>query len=92
MNEKIKKAAAIKYNEGDAAPTITAIGKGSIAEKIIETAKLNNVPLVFDNNVIETLMELGLGSQIPEELYSVVAEILVFVDKIDRLKGNKNAK
>ncbi len=58
-----------------------------MAEKIIETAKENDVPFYQDNRLAETLSKLEIGDTIPPELYEVVAEILVFVDDMDRMKG-----
>ena len=77
--EEDKTAVAISYDPGDAAPKILATGKGKIAEKIIETAK--------DNKLAATLSKLQIGDMIPPELYEVVAEILVFVDDMDRMKA-----
>mgnify|MGYP005769720301 CR=1 FL=1 len=61
--------------------------KGEVAERIIETAKENDVPFYQDNKLAETLSRLQIGDTIPPELYEVVAEILVFVDDMDRMKG-----
>lgn len=85
--EKRKQAIALSYNPGDEAPQIVATGTGIIAEKIIEKAKENDVPLYKDNELADTLSRLEIGDMIPPELYSVVAEILVFVDKLDKIKG-----
>jgi flagellar biosynthesis protein len=35
----------------------------------------------------ETLLKLDIGECIPPELYGVVAEILVYVDKMDKIKS-----
>ena len=85
--EEDKIAVAISYDPGDAAPKILATGKGKIAEKIIETAKENKVPTYKDNKLAATLSKLQIGDMIPPELYEVVAEILVFVDDMDRMKA-----
>ena len=90
MDKKLKKAAAVTYEQGEAAPKVTALGKGEIAERIIKTAKENNVPVFEDGGLVETLLQLDLGDQIPPELYSVVAEVLVFIANIDKQKGSKN--
>lgn len=84
--EKEKTAVAIAYNPGERAPKILATGKGYVAEKIIEKAKEENVPFYKDNKLAETLSKLEIGDMIPPELYEVVAEILVFVDDMDRLR------
>ena len=80
-------AVAVAYAPGEGAPKILATGKGELAEKIIEKAKENDVPLYKDNKLADTLSRLKIGDAIPPELYDVVAEILVFVDDMDRLKA-----
>ena len=87
MGNEEKTAVAIEYVPGEAAPKILATGKGRIAEKIIEKAQDNNVPLYKDNKLADTLSRLKIGDMIPPELYEVVAEILVFVDDMDRMKS-----
>ena len=57
------------------------------AEKIIEKAKEANIPVHKDNKLAETLSRLEIGDVIPPELYEVVAEILVFVDQMDKIKA-----
>lgn len=84
MKEKMKKAAALTYTEGDTAPKVTAIGKGEIAERIIKTAKENDVPLFENEDLVTTLLQFDLGQEIPKELYGVVAEVLVFVSDIEK--------
>ena len=85
--EKEKTAVALAYEPGDAAPKILATGKGELAERIIEKAKENDVTLYADHKLAETLSKLRIGDTIPPELYEVVAEILVFVDDMDRMKA-----
>ncbi len=82
-----KTAVALAYEPGDEAPKILATGKGEVAERIIDEAKKNDVPFYKDSALAETLSKLKLGDAIPPELYEVVAQILVFVDKMDRLKS-----
>lgn len=91
MEEKkvIKKAAALSYEAEGGAPKITALGKGEIAEKIIQTARQNNIPVFENSSLIETLINLDLGTEIPPELYSVVAEILVFISEVDGKQREK---
>lgn len=82
-----KTAVAIEYVPGEAAPKILATGKGQVADKIIDKAKECNVPLYKDGKLADTLSKLKIGDMIPPELYEVVAEILVFVDDMDRMKA-----
>ena len=58
-----------------------------LVDKIIEKAKSSDVPLYEDNKLANTLSKLDIGEYIPPELYSIVAEILVFVDNLDKIKG-----
>ena len=53
----------------------------------IEEAKKNDIPVHQDEKLAKTLSKLDVGDAIPPELYEVVAEILVFVDAMDKLKG-----
>lgn len=92
VETKDKTAVAIAYEPGDTAPKILASGKGAVAEKIIETAKENDVPFYQDSKLADTLSRLEIGDAIPPELYDVVAEILVFVDDMDRLKAKVAGK
>ena len=85
--DKVKTAVALAYEAGDAAPKILATGKGELAERIIEKGREGNVPLYKDNKLAKTLSKLEIGDMIPPELYEVVAEILVFVDDMDRLRS-----
>ncbi len=86
MSEKKRTAVALGYEKGDQAPTILASGVGHVADKIIETAKEAKIPVHQDEQLAKTLSQLEIGQAIPPELYDVVAEILVFVSDMDRLK------
>lgn len=83
---KVKTAVALSYEVEQGAPTVVASGKGYVAEKIIEKAKESDVPLHEDSKLAQTLSKLEIGDAIPPELYGVVAEILVFVDDMEKLK------
>lgn len=84
---KVKQAIALEYDPNDEAPRVIASGKGALAEKIIEKAKESDVPVHRDDKLAETLSRLDIGETIPPELYEVVAEILVFVDAMDKIKS-----
>lgn len=86
-NNKRKTAVAVSYDPEETAPRIIASGKGQVAERIIERANKSDIPIHEDETLANTLSRLELGSYIPTELYEVVAEILVFVDKMDQIKG-----
>lgn len=85
MNDKpVKKAAALKYDQAKKmAPRVVAKGKGHIAEQIIQVARENDVPLVEDRNLANVLEAMELESEIPAELYRAVAEVLVFIYRLN---------
>lgn len=85
--KKQKTAVALEYDPNDAAPKIIATGTGRLAERIIETAQEADVPIHEDSKLADTLSKLEIGEMIPPELYEVVAEILVFVDAMDKIKA-----
>lgn len=77
-------AAALKYDPtGDSAPEVVATGRGLIADEIVRIANENGVPLHEDAGLVEALARLDLSSEIPRELYTVVAEVLAYVFRVD---------
>ncbi|MCR5676230.1 MAG: EscU/YscU/HrcU family type III secretion system export apparatus switch protein [Lachnospiraceae bacterium] len=88
---KIKQAVALGYDPSqDDAPRIIATGRGAIADRIIEQAQVHDIPIHEDNKLADTLSRLQIGEMIPPELYEVVAEILVFVDAMDKIRAKGN--
>ncbi len=85
MAEKRKVATALKYNRGeDDVPKLVAKGLGLVAENIIEKAEEHDVPIYQDERLSQQLYNLSLGDEIPPELYEIVAEVLVFIAKLDK--------
>ena len=84
--DRFKTAVALEYEPGEQAPKILATGKGVVEERIIEAAKEADVPTYQDNKLADTLSRLEIGDMIPPELYQVVAEILVFVNDMDKIR------
>ncbi|MEW6103015.1 MAG: EscU/YscU/HrcU family type III secretion system export apparatus switch protein [bacterium] len=82
----MKKAVALRYEKKERAPVVVAKGQGYIAEKIIEEAAKNNIPIYTDPNLSSILMRLERGEEIPRELYEAVAKALAFVLKLDEKK------
>lgn len=90
--DKDKTAVALSYDPDEAAPKVVAAGKGYLAEKILERAREADIPVHKDEALAKSLYKLELGEMIPPELYDVVAEILVFVDRMDRIKSKLEGK
>jgi flagellar biosynthesis protein len=73
-------AVALEYDIGkDAAPRVTASGRGLIAEKIIATAREHGVAVEGNPLLAEALSGVAIDDHIPEELYRAVAEVIGFV-------------
>ena len=88
--DKIKKAVALKYARGkDAAPKVTAKGRGAVADKILALARENRIPIEQDSTLMEALYRLDINEEIPEELYQVVAELLAFIYRMNKLKKSR---
>ncbi len=85
--QKLKQAIALEYDPEEVAPKIVASGRGKIAERIIEAAQESDVPVHQDDKLADTLSKLDIGDFIPPELYEVVAEILVFVDQMEKIRS-----
>jgi len=73
----LQKAVALFY-DGQNTPTITAKGVGELADEIIDIAQQNDVPLCDNPALIDLLMTLELGDEIPETLYIAIAHIISF--------------
>ena len=78
-----KRAAALQYRPGDGAPVIVASGMGHLAEKIVEVAGDNGVPVYEDSSLATVLSQMELGREIPEELYQAVVEIYLYFLEFD---------
>lgn len=82
-----KTAVALEYHAGEKAPKVIATGQGYLAEKIIDVAEQSDVPIHKDEKLARSLSVLDIGEYIPPELYSIVAEVLVFVDSMESIQS-----
>ena len=81
-------AAVLRYKEGqESAPQLVAHGTGSVAQKIIEMARQNDIHLQEDETLVSHLLDLDLGDSIPPQLYAVIAEILLLLEELDKEYG-----
>jgi len=81
-----KTAVAIRYDvDKDKAPMILASGRGPIAQEILRIADDNKIPMYEDPELAQLLSKLELDTEIPAELYVLVAGVLFFVYKLDRM-------
>ena len=76
-----KVAVALLYDKMKA-PTVTAKGKGKLAEEILAIADEAGVAISEDPLLAETLAQLEVNSEIPEELFRAVAIVLAWVYRL----------
>jgi flagellar biosynthetic protein FlhB len=74
-------AVALKYADGQGgAPMVVAKGTDEVAARIRELARENKVPLLEAPALARALHKhTDIGDEIPEQLYSAVAEVLAYV-------------
>ena len=88
--KNIKKAVALKYEPlKDNAPKITAKGNGLIAEKILELAMENGIPIKEDPDLVGALAQLDFHEEIPPQFYRAIAEILAFTYRLNSKLSSK---
>ena len=78
MEEK-KSLVALRYPEGAECPFISAKAKGLLAEKMLEIAKENDIPVVEDKLLEGLLTCEEIGESIPLETWEIVAKIFAFL-------------
>lgn len=79
-------AVALKYSENSSgAPKVVAKGADAVAAKIREIASANNIPLMEAPPLARALHEHAeIGDEIPEALYSAVAEVLAYIFQLKK--------
>ena len=83
-NNSVQKAVAVKYPEGAEVPFIVAKGSGIIAQKIISEAEKNNIHIEENENLVEILSEVKIGSEVPVESWEILAQIFSFILSIEK--------
>jgi flagellar biosynthesis protein len=81
----LPRAVALGYDpHKDTAPRVLATGQGHVAEQILAAAHAHHIPIREDPLLAAALATVELDAVIPPELYSVVAEVLAFVYRIQK--------
>jgi len=85
-------AVALGYEtDGGGAPKVLAAGFGEVANRIMDLARESGVHIHQDENLVKLLAQVPVGSEIPEEAYQLVAELLSFLYRTDRRLAEKAA-
>jgi len=75
--------AALRYT-GDGAPKVVAAGRGHVAATILARAHDAGVPVHRDPELADALAGLALGQDVPEEMWTAVAEVLAWAYGLGR--------
>jgi flagellar biosynthesis protein len=88
--EARRTAVAMRYDvESDKAPLILASGRGAVADEILRVADENKIPLYENKPLADMLAKLEIDTEVPPQLYVLVAEVLFFVYKLDRMSEKR---
>ena len=85
--EQPPRAAALRYQKGETAPSLVASGRGHVADAILAAAEQAGIPVREDGPLVEALAHLELGDRVPPELYQAVAEALVWAYGLTRRRA-----
>jgi flagellar biosynthesis protein FlhB len=82
-------AIALRYDPTTmSAPMVVAKGEGFIAEKIKEIAIANQIALVENRPLAQSLFKtVDIGEAVPDKLFQAVAEVLAFVYRLKRKRA-----
>lgn len=82
-------AVALRYHPGeDAAPIVLAKGLDYLALKIVEIAEQNNIVTIENKPLARALYaEAEVEQMIPPDLYEAVADVMVYLYKMDRMEA-----
>jgi flagellar biosynthesis protein len=90
VSDSRRRAVALAYSgERTDAPRVVAKGYGNLADRIIELANQEGVFVHESPELVALLMQVDLDARIPESLYQVIAELLVWIGQVDRSIASK---
>ena len=79
-----RKAVAARYDmHRDQVPRVVAKGERLVAEQIIERAREHGIQLYEDPDLVAVLSKIDIDTEIPENLFRAVAEVLAFVYRVN---------
>jgi len=86
-------AVALRYHPGeDDAPVVLAKGQDLLAARIVQVAEEHKITVIENVPLARALYaNAELNRQIPPDLYEAVAEVMVYLYKLGKLKGKNGA-
>lgn len=91
-DKKVTEAVALSYDKENKMPAVVAKGKGHIAEKIIKEAEKANIPIYDDKNAAQNLSRLEIGAFITPEMFEVIAQIYIFVNRLEKILDDTDGR
>jgi flagellar biosynthesis protein len=89
-----KKRTAVALSEGlkkGLLPSITASGRGEIADRIVQLAYDNDIKVREDSALAEMLVSFDVDSPIPSEAFTAIAEIMSYLYRANGEQAPFNA-
>lgn len=80
-------AAALRYRGGQSTPTVTAKGRGLVADEIVRRAGDHGVAVHVSNNLAAMLMQVEIDRAIPPQLFQAVAHLLAWLYRLEGRAG-----
>jgi flagellar biosynthesis protein len=87
-----RRATALRYEQGQRAPRVTATGAGLVADRILAAAREAGIPVRHDPALAEALAKLELDADVPQELWTAVAETLAWAYRLDAEAGEQRPR
>jgi flagellar biosynthesis protein len=80
MNEE-KIGVALEYS--GTIPTVLAVARGVLFEHLIRIAREHNITIYENPDLAQTLSQVPVGTEIPEDLFRAVVEILAYCYRVN---------
>ena len=77
-------AVSLKYPENTDAPFISAKESGILAQRMVEIAQENSIPVIENNIAANVLSMRQIGECIPESTWEAIAEIFAFIKNTEK--------
>ena len=75
----VKKASALRYSSEMPSPLIVFNGRAEIAQKMIDIATEEKIPIVYEPETQEILSLYEAGDYVPEETWNILAKVFAFI-------------
>lgn len=88
----MRKAVALKYEDGFEAPVIIAKTRGANAQKMIAEAEKQNVKIIENKTIVDMLGLSAQGNFVPPETWEILAQIFSVILQEEENRENERAE